>query len=529
MGSRFAAAVFSIAMAATLVPLLPSDASAAPRPTVDRRYATDRAIVGYTRPERADAVETIEDHGAEIVGYNRAAGYAVVETPLDSRDWADEIESADHITYAEPDWQLTAADLTPKDPSWRDLWGMKKVQAPTAWQASTGSRDIVVAIIDSGIDYTHEDLEGQMWVNPDEDLSTPGDDDGNGWHNDVHGIDCANDDADPADDTGHGTHVAGTIGAAANNGAGVAGAAWNVKLMALKFLGADGVGYTSDAIQCLYYAIAEGAHITNNSWGGPSFSRTLQNAISYAGERDQLFVAAAGNDGLDTDVTPHYPAAYDLDNVVSVAASTSDDQLAGFSNYGAGSVDLAAPGVRILSTVPGGYAYYSGTSMATPHVTGAAVLALAMDPALRSNVTALRAALLENVDPVAGLGGKVATGGRLNIARTVSPDRPTVMHVDHVEMSAHKVNAKTWRATFGVEMTTESETAVQGARVTVEWSDGRRASCVTGVEGACAVFLRLSRSSVPSITATVASVAHAELSLDPTQDLGPTALVARAV
>ena len=529
MGSRLAAAVFSIAMAATLVPLLPFEASAAPRPTVDRRYATDRAIVGYSRPERADAAETIEGHGADIVGYNRAAGYAVVETPLDSRDWADGIESADHITYAEPDWQLTGADLTPTDPSWNALWGMKKVQAPAAWQASTGSRDVVVAVIDSGIDYTHEDLAAQMWVNPDEDPSTPGDDDNNGWRNDVHGIDCANDDADPVDDTGHGTHVAGTIGAAANNRAGVAGSAWNVKLMALKFLGADGVGYTSDAIQCLYYAIDEGAHITNNSWGGANFSRTLHDAISYAGERDQLFVAAAGNDGVDADVKAHYPSAYDLENVVSVAASTSDDQLAGFSNYGTRSVDLAAPGVKILSTVPGGYAYYSGTSMATPHVTGAAVLALAMDPALRSDVTALRAALLENVDPVAGLAGKVATGGRLNIARTVRPDRPTVMHVDHVEMSARKVNTKLWKATLKVAMATESETAVEGARVVVEWSDGHRASCATGVAGACSVSLRLSRASVRSIKATVASVAHAELSHDPAQDLGLTVLVARAV
>ena len=529
MRSRLVAAAFSVAIAATLVPLFPSAAAAGPRSaTPQRRYATDRAIVGYSRPARADAAETIEGSGADILGYNRTANYAVVETPLDSKAWSDEIETADDITYAEPDWELTASGLIPTDPSWPQLWGMETVQAPAAWQTSTGSRDIVVAVIDSGIDYTHEDLAGQMWVNPDEDPSTPGDDDNNGWRNDVHGIDCANDDADPADDVGHGTHVAGTIGAAANNQRGVVGVAWDVKLMALKFLGADGVGYASDAIQCLYYAIEEGAHITNNSWGGTNFSRTLHDAISYAGTRGQLFVTSAGNDGTDSDSVAHYPSGYDLDNVVSVAASDRDDQLAPFSNYGAGSVDLTAPGVGILSTVPGGYASYSGTSMAAPHVAGAAALVLAADPTLGSDVFALRSALLDNTDPIGSLAGKVATGGRLNVARSVWPDRPTSMHVHHVELNGRNVSERSWRATLEIEIATDKESATEDARVTVQWSDGRRSSCTTNAAGTCAASLTLSRSAAPKVKANVLSVTHPDLARDAIADHALELLVTRA-
>lgn len=377
--------------------------------------STDRVMVGIRRAERPDALEAIHEAGGQVVDYSRTGGFLVVETPPDVAQWTERVEDDEAVRYIEPDWKLSAADLVAPDPRLRDLWGLKRIASPAA-SPGAGGAEVVVAVIDSGIDYTHEDLADQMWINPGEDPSTPGDDDGNGWSNDIYGIDCANDDADPMDDNGHGTHVAGTIAATPSNGKGVLGVASNVKVMALKILGADGTGYTSDAIQCLDYALAQGAHITNNSWGGPDFSQNLQDAIAIAGAKNQLFVAAAGNVGSDNDPKPHYPASYGLDNVISVAASDRDDRLAGFSNYGAASVDLAAPGVGILSTVPGGYAFYSGTSMATPHVSGAAAVLAGADPALAADASALRAALLGLVEPLPALQGAVATGGRLDLA-----------------------------------------------------------------------------------------------------------------
>ncbi|MCA9169466.1 MAG: S8 family serine peptidase, partial [Planctomycetales bacterium] len=244
---------------------------------------------------------------------------------------------------------------------------------------------------------------------------------------DIHGYDFVNEDGDPMDDNDHGTHVAGTIGAVANNGIGVAGVNWNVKLMALKFLDAAGSGFTSDAIRALNYAVAMGAQVSNNSWGGGGFSSSLYNAISNASAANHIFVAAAGNDAADNDAVPSYPANYDLPNVISVAATDRNDQLASFSNFGATTVDLAAPGVSILSTTPGNtYSSFSGTSMATPHVAGAISLVREMHPAW-SNTQVINQ-ILESVDIVPSLSGKVATGGRLNLgtAMTVVPVIPSI-------------------------------------------------------------------------------------------------------
>ena len=505
-----AAVIASLAVPA--VPALASDERplvAAPGRSVS--YDSGRAIVAIAPGERAEASDAIGDEGGDVVAFSRTGGFFVVETSSDSAEWAEEVENEDSVRYAEPDWLVSAADLVPTDPSWGSLWGARQISAPAAWATGTGSSDVVVGVIDSGVDYTHEDLAAQMWVNPNEDPTTPGDDDGNGWKNDIHGVDCANDDADPADDNGHGTHVAGTIGAAANNGRGVAGVAWNVKIMALKFLSADGTGYTSDAIQCLYYAIDNGAHITNNSWGGPTYSKTLQDAIRYAGERGQLFVAAAGNDGLDSTATPHFPASYDVDNVLSVAASDRSDRLAEFSNHGA-SVDLAAPGVGILSTVPGGYASYSGTSMAAPHVAGAAALLLGHDPMMRSDVAALRRAILENVDALPSLQGRVATSGRLNVARAIWPDRPESMHVHG--LTRRSTTGKRYTATtVTVGISTDEEVALPGATVVLTWSVGGGSSCVTGIEGTCSVSKRTLRGD-PKANASVRSVTHQHVSHD---------------
>jgi subtilisin family serine protease len=242
------------------------------------------------------------------------------------------------------------------------------------------------------VDISHPDLKNNIWANSDEVAGNRIDDDKNGYIDDVNGYDFANNDAsvydrDPISGTGdeHGTHVAGTIAAEGNNSLGVIGVNWKARIMPLKFLGPDG-GYTSDAVEALNYAVAEGAKISNNSWGGGGFSQTLLDAINRADASGHLFVAAAGNGGSDgvgddNDATPHYPSNYNSSNIISVAATDSKDAIAGFSNYGATSVDVAAPGVGILSTLPGDtYGSCSGTSMATPHVAGVATLAKTKAP-----------------------------------------------------------------------------------------------------------------------------------------------------
>ena len=338
------------------------------------------------------------------------------------------------VAYAEPNAVL-ATEAFPNDDEFSALWGLHNtgqtggtsdadIDAPEAWELTTGSASIVVGVIDTGVDYTHPDLAANVWTNPGEVPSNGIDDDGNGFVDDVHGYDFANGDGDPMDDNGHGTHVSGTIAAAGDNGQGITGVNWNGSVMALKFLDAQGNGFTSAAVQALNYATmmrsqyAVSIRVTNNSWGGGAYSQALHDAIQASGDAGVLFVAAAGNDGVDTDQSPHYPSGYDLPNVVAVTATDHNDGLASFSNYGAASVDLAAPGASIYSTLPGGgYGTYSGSSMAAPHVSGVAALAWSAVPS--ASAEQIRTAILEGVDPVASLNGRVATGGRLNARSTL--------------------------------------------------------------------------------------------------------------
>ena len=338
------------------------------------------------------------------------------------------------VAYVEPDFAI-APRLVSNDPSFTQLWGLNNtgqsggvadadIDAPEAWNVTTGSRSVVVAVIDTGIDYTHGDLAANAWRNPREIAGDRIDNDGNGFIDDVYGWDFANGDANPMDDNGHGTHVSGTIGAVGNNGTGVVGVNWQVSIMGLKFLDASGSGSTSAAIAAVNYATRMrrdfGINVvaTNNSWGGGGSSTALRDAIDAGGRAGILFVAAAGNEATNNDFTPSYPANEPSDFVISVAATDRSNRLASFSNYGATSVDLAAPGVSIYSTVPGNaYASYSGTSMATPHVTGAVALLAAGRPG--STPAEIRSALLGTTTPVAALAGKTVTGGLLNVDAAV--------------------------------------------------------------------------------------------------------------
>lgn len=338
------------------------------------------------------------------------------------------------IVSIEPDRALSTLAI-PNDASFGTLWGLNNsgqspgvsnsdINAPEAWETTTGSRSVVVAVIDSGVDYTHPDLAANVWKNPREVAGDGIDNDANGFVDDVRGWDFANGDADPMDDDGHGTHVSGTIGAVGNNAIGVTGVNWQVSIMGLKFLDAEGNGYTSNAVAAVTYATRMrrdfGVNVVaiNASWGGETRSSALADAIAAAGRAGILFVTAAGNESSNNDRVASYPANQADDAVIAVAATNRSNRLTAFSNYGSKTVDLAAPGAAILSTVPGGgYASFSGTSMATPYVTGTVALMAAANP--RATAAEIRSVLLSTVKPVAALSGKVATGGLLDAAAAV--------------------------------------------------------------------------------------------------------------
>jgi subtilisin family serine protease len=327
-------------------------------------------------------------------------------------------QSHPNVAIVTPDFELTTQSI-PNDPSFGSLWGLSNngsqggllnadINIEPAWALGTAT-SIVTAVIDTGVDYTHPDLASNIWTNTDEVAGNGIDDDGNGFVDDVRGWDFVNNDSDPMDDNGHGTHVAGTIGAVGNNGIGVTGVAWTASIMPLKFLDQSGSGSLSDAIKAIQYARVNGAKIINASWGGGGFSSALQSAITQFITSGGLFVAAAGNEATNNDVTPSYPANYQ--GVISVGASTRTDTRASFSNYGT-SVDVFAPGQSILSTLPGNrYGSLSGTSMATPQVAGALALLWGQNPTLSANT--ISQALINSTDNV--LRASNSTHGRINV------------------------------------------------------------------------------------------------------------------
>ncbi len=297
-----------------------------------------------------------------------------------------------------------------KDPLVGQLWGLTRTHAKLAWPQQAGSRDIIVADIDTGVDYNHEDLNDNIWQGV--------------------GYDFADKDEFPYDGHGHGTHTSGTIAAVGANGIGVSGVSQKASIMAVRFIGDQGYGTTADAILSIDYAVNNGARVLSNSWGGApeeedELNVALKESIERARDADVLFVAAAGNDGADNDQTPVYPAAYDVENIITVASTNNRDKRSFFSNFGATSVDLGAPGSNILSTVPGNkYEAMSGTSMACPHVAGLAALILAERPDL--SALEVKQIILDTVDPLPVLQGITVSGGLMNVQAALEGARQFV-------------------------------------------------------------------------------------------------------
>lgn len=405
-------------------------------------YASNRILVTLT-PETQPNYRM----GAYGAGIQLTRGFSLVPGLYEARLTGTTVPRAlqalsanNLVATASPNIKIEIA-RTPNDPSFSRLYGMNNtgqtggradadIDAAEAWDRATGTGGTVVAVIDTGIDYRHPDLAANMWTNTREIAGNGRDDDGNGYVDDIYGYNFVANNGNPLDDNGHGTHVSGTIAGVGDNGIGVAGVNWRGKLMALKFLDSTGSGYVSDAVAALDYAVRMGAKISNNSWGGGGADPLLSRAISNARAAGHIFVAAAGNESANNDVTASYPANYNYDNVVSVAAVDHNDNLAYFSNYGATSVDIAAPGVGIYSTLPNNsYGTYSGTSMATPHVTGALSLLWDSEPSLTYRQVIDR--LYAGADRLTSLSNRVAGSRRLNVNNMISqPTTPPPSTVD---------------------------------------------------------------------------------------------------
>ncbi|GAA4356484.1 S8 family serine peptidase [Kangiella marina] len=340
----------------------------------------------------------------------------------DPKTYVEQLKHNADVEYAELNYILKPL-ATPNDTRYGELWGMHKTKADLAWDMGVGDKSIVVGVIDTGIDYTHPDLAGNMWVNPNEIPGNNLDDDGNGYIDDVHGISAINDNGDPMDTGEHGTHVAGTVGATGNNGEGVVGVNWQTDMVGCSFLGQNG-GTLADGVECINYMVdlknrGTNVRVLNNSWGGGGFSQTMKDAITAANNADMIFVAAAGNSARDNDITDNFPSNYDVPNVLAIASTTINDDMSSFSQWGATTVDMGAPGSSILSTLPGNrYGIFSGTSMATPHVAGAAALILAANPSLTT--AQVKEILMTSGDPIPALDGLTVSGRRLNVENAMN-------------------------------------------------------------------------------------------------------------
>ena len=469
-------------------------------------HVKGEVIVKFKSGIQKSSYLSLKSAGAEIIetvslayGKIHVARYNSSEKCLDAV--LKRIKQDPNVEYVEPNFIYSIVDpiksvdvktllnldptqplnYTPNDPRYGQLWGLQNtgsndpsgtrgvsgadINAVKAWAITTGSRAIRIAVIDTGVDYNHPDLAANMWVNTAEKNGTPGvDDDGNGYVDDIHGYDFANDDGDPMDGNNHGTHCAGTIGAVHNNGIGIAGVMADVEIVGLKFLTDTGSGSTVHAIKSIDYATKLNVDIMSNSWGGGARSQALEEAIQRASDAGIIFTAAAGNSRSDNDSSPHYPSNYPVENVISVAAHTAQDDLASFSSYGKKTVHVAAPGHNILSTVAGNrYASFSGTSMATPHVSGGLGLLLAQTG--RLDHADLKSRLMETSVPVSAYRSKVIKGGRMDVYNLLTDRRPARNEPKEGDWKTLKLN-QSWESKhpYGVNQNSERIFKKTGAK-----------------------------------------------------------------
>lgn len=407
----------------------------------------------------------------------------VVKRPsFENVDSAKAILSSDPmVELVEPNY-IYRISRTPNDPMLGQLWGMENTTTPgvdvgaiAAWDIETGDENLIIASIDTGVNWNHPDLKDNMWVNQAEANGQPGvDDDGNGVIDDIHGYNAITGNGNSLDDQGHGSHTAGTIAARGDDGKGIVGVAWKAKIMSVKFLSAEGSGTLEDAIKAIDYATKMGAKIMSNSWGGGGFSQTLRDSIDRAYQAGALFVAAAGNESNDNDANPSYPASYDVPNVLSVAAIDNKGKLASFSNYGSKTVHVGAPGVGTYSaTHTGGYATYSGTSMATPHVSGIAALVMSHEPNL--SAVEVKARIVATAPKLANLRGKTSSGGMANAFMALTntmpqpdPNDPANWQTVPTAISSEHPYANSANQTFSVSVPGAKQIAVYFQRFETE-------------------------------------------------------------
>lgn len=418
-----------------------------PSPKLDAdpaAFRSDRLLIEPDPAADADALQALHySHRVRIRNHlGDAREVQVLEVPpgTDIPNMIDRYWRSGLVLHAEPDYLLRTA-VTPNDPSFASQWSLHNygqtggvpgadIGARAGWNTLTSASNVIVAIIDSGIRYTHEDLAANMWVNPGEIPGNDLDDDHNGYVDDLHGINSIDRSGDPMDPSGHGTHVAGIIGAVGDNEVGISGVAWRVQLMALRFIDDEGSGATSDAIECIDYARRHGAHIINASWGGGNHSSFMERAIQRARDAGISLVTGAGNSAADIDDDPVYPGSYNFDNIVVVTGTDSSDNLAWYSNYGPTTVHLAAPGSQVYSTYgwsDNAYAHQTGTSMSAPLVAGALALMRARYP--EDDHRLLIERLLATAKRLPALEGKTISGGRLNLHQALDPENSTAVRV----------------------------------------------------------------------------------------------------
>jgi subtilisin family serine protease len=434
------------AVKSTPKPIAPKRSADERQPEVLVKFRSDVSLAEIRRIAEKNN-DRIEDRIEEVKGLIAIDDLDNASAETVAAQYA---QMSDLVKYAEPNYEIKLDDptgfsasdallresesslVTPNDPKFNEQWALNNsgqnggkanadVAALKAWIKTQGSSDVVIAVLDTGVNYAHTDLAANMWFRPDNVPQYR--DDELGTFNDSHGFNAADNLSDPMDENGHGTHCSGIIGAEGDNDEGIAGINWKVKIMPLKFMGRGGFGTTKDAIEAINYAIDRkrngvNVRVINASWGSTMYSKALEDVIRAAGEEGILFVAAAGNNGSSNDRSPHYPSNYNLPNVISVAALDRNDNLASFSNFGVKTVHIAAPGREILSTWLGDdYREASGTSMATPYVAGVAALILASEPKL--SVEKLRERVLKSVDRLDALDGKVESAGRINAGKAL--------------------------------------------------------------------------------------------------------------